>query len=90
MDSDGFIIRVVVYLDNEQDAVSIEAAINGVDKGANCGYGVVCEIKRVTHKGRIVISSSTIFVLSGSHYVCGNLMMMFLMLLVVTLMMMII
>jgi len=45
--NDGYVIRIVVFVDDETTAVSITVAIDDLDKGEGCPYGVICKAKGV-------------------------------------------
>ena len=59
MDENGHIISVNIYVDDEESANMIMDSINELEKGEDCGYGVLCRSKSVK------ISSAYVF-LSGS------------------------
>jgi len=46
LDQSGRIVRIIIYVDNEVSARKIEVAVNGMEKGASCGGGVLCRSKR--------------------------------------------
>jgi len=50
-DENGYVISIVVYVDSEETTNSIVEAINNIDKGELCEYGVLCKTYAVTVKG---------------------------------------
>jgi len=48
VDDEGYVISVVVYVDDEEMANSIAYAVQEMDKGEQCQHGVLCKTKSVT------------------------------------------
>jgi len=37
-------LSIIMYFDNDQDANTLVEKINSLDRGSNCGAGVLCKI----------------------------------------------
>ena len=46
-DDDGYVIRIIVYVDDESTADVIVSVLTDLDKGANCSYGILCDTDSV-------------------------------------------
>ena len=61
-DDDGYAIDVVVYVDEEDMAISIRDEVNAMDKGEGCRYGVLCMTKKAKIRvSELDLSPSTSF-----------------------------
>ena len=44
-DEEGYIFRIIIYVENEETAIHLVEAVNELDKGANCQSGILCRTK---------------------------------------------
>jgi len=67
----GEVIRLIVILDDETSANAVAAAVNALDKGSSCTYGLLCQSKeaRVVRHSWVPPSSS---LPSSSSYGSGH------------------
>jgi len=67
VDETGFVVRIVIYVEDEETANTIASAIEGIEKGRRCVYGTLCRTKSIhviDHRNL----SSDVLLSDGSRY----------------------
>ena len=59
IDENGKVINIVIIVDDEETAKIVVEAINGIDKGGECEYGVLCKVEKVRIDGKQIEVLST-------------------------------
>jgi len=75
IDREGFVIRIIIYVDNKEIADTILRALKGITK-EGCVYGLFCETKNIETLG--VVTEQDISVASSIHTMTMSLILMFL------------
>lgn len=47
LSDDAYVLQVIVLVDDEEAATNVAEAVNNLDKGESCQYGVICRAKRI-------------------------------------------
>ena len=63
-DDNGNVVKVLIYVDDEETANIISDNINGIDKSGECRYGVLCRTTRT-----VITKIERNVIISNSHHV---------------------